>query len=59
MNNNGRDSTAPPISLIKRWPAIILAVSRKVRAIGRIKFLITSMRTINLIRPTGVPVGIK
>ncbi len=37
----------------------MLAVRRKVRAIGRIKFLRISTITIKLISPTGVPVGIK
>ena len=48
-----------PISDIKRCPAIMLAVSRNVRANGRIRFLKISTITMNLIRAIGVPVGIK
>lgn len=47
------------IKAIKRWPAIIFAVSRKVKAKGRIKFLNSSTITIKLIRNIGVPNGIK
>ncbi len=50
---------APPIKDINKWPAIILAVRRKVRARGRIRFLKTSTITIKLISITGVPTGIK
>lgn len=55
----GRESIAPPIKDINRWPAIILAVSRKVKAKGRIKFLNSSTRAINLTNPRGVPLGTK
>jgi hypothetical protein len=44
---------------INKCPAIMLAVSRKVNAKGRIKLLNTSTTTINLIKKTGVPKGIK
>lgn len=37
----------------------MLAVRRKVKAKGRIKFLKSSTKTIKLIRPTGVPLGTK
>lgn len=49
----------PPIKDINKWPAIILAVSRKVKARGRMKFLRSSTNTIKLIKATGVPTGIK
>lgn len=42
-----------------RWPAIILAVSRIDRVIGRIINLIDSMITINGISRIGVPWGVK
>lgn len=44
---------------MSKWPAIMLAVNRKVKANGRIKLLRTSTKTINLIRAKGVPTGIK
>jgi len=44
---------------INKWPAIMLAVNRKVRAKGRIMFLKISTITIKLIKNTGVPKGIK
>ena len=53
----GKVRTAPPIKDIRRCPAIILAVSRKVKAKGRIKFLSNSTIAINLISPNGVPLG--
>jgi hypothetical protein len=40
---------------IKRCPAIRLAVSRTHNVIGRIIFLVSSIKTINLIRAIGVP----
>ena len=49
----------PPIKDIRRWPAIMLAVSRKVSAMGRIKLLKISTKIMNLIRKVGVPVGIR
>lgn len=55
----GRPIKNPPIKDINKWPAIILAVKRKVKAIGRIKFLSNSTNTINLIRAIGVPAGIR
>ena len=54
-----RDTLTPPIKDIKRWPAIMFAVSRKVSATGRIKLLNVSTKTINLIKNIGVPEGIK
>ena len=45
--------------LISRWPATILAVSRIARVIGRIMFLMNSIRTIKFIRGSGVPVGVR
>ena len=52
-----RANIALPKSVIKRCPAIMLAVSRTHRVMGRIRFLVSSMRTINLIRAMGVPWG--
>lgn len=48
-----------PRSVMRRWPAIMLAVNRTQRVMGRIMFLVSSMRTINLMRATGVPWGTK
>jgi len=42
---------------IRRWPAIMFAVSRIARVSGRIMFLIDSIRTINIISAIGVPIG--
>lgn len=46
-----------PNSVIRRWPAIMLAESRTARAIGRIMFLIVSIIIIKGIRIEGVPEG--
>lgn len=48
-----------PKSVRRRCPAIILAASRTDRVIGRMRFLIISITTINGIRTGGVPVGTK
>lgn len=48
-----------PIKDINKWPAIMFAVNRKVKAKGRIIFLISSTNTIKLISKNGVPEGIK
>lgn len=45
--------------IIKRWPAVILAVKRTERVIGRIILLIDSINTINGIKMKGVLKGIK
>lgn len=42
-----------------KWPAVILAINRTLRVSGRIIFLIASIKTINLISATGVPLGTK
>lgn len=44
-----------PNKVIKRWPAIILAVNRIAKVPGRIKLLIVSIHTINDISIAGVP----
>lgn len=54
-----RTKVAPPIRWIKRWPAVILAVSRTARAMGWIKRLIVSMIISMGIRGRGVPWGRK
>lgn len=43
----------------RRWPAIILAVKRIERVIGRIIKLIDSIITINGISKAGVPWGVR
>jgi hypothetical protein len=58
-NKKPIDNSILQIKDINRCPAIILAVSRKVKAKGRIKFLKTSTITIKLIKKIGVPRGIK
>ena len=47
-----------PNRVNNKCPAIILAVNRIVKVIGRIIFLIDSIRTINGIKIPGVPWGI-
>jgi len=42
---------------IKRWPAVILATRRTDNVIGRIKFLVISIKTMTGIRGVGDPVG--
>jgi hypothetical protein len=48
-----------PNSVIRRWPAIILAVSRTAKVNGRMIFLIDSIKTINGIKAGGVLCGTK
>lgn len=52
-------SIAFPKRVISRCPAIRFAVSRTHKVMGRIKFLVSSIRTMNLMRATGVPCGTK
>lgn len=42
---------------ISKWPAIMFAVSRTHKVIGRIRFLTSSIITIKFINGTGVPWG--
>lgn len=42
-----------------KWPAIILADKRIAKVIGRIMFLIVSIKTINIIKAVGVLRGTK
>jgi len=42
---------------MRRCPAIMLAVSRTHSVIGRIRFLVSSIRTMKFIREVGVPCG--
>lgn len=44
---------------ISKWPAIIFAARRTERVIGRIKFLIVSIKTIKEDNSMGVPEGTK
>jgi hypothetical protein len=46
-----------PSRFSNRWPAIVFAVSRNASVPGRIRFLIVSMITINVISMVGVPLG--
>lgn len=48
-----------PNKVRSKWPAIIFAVNRIVNVIGRIIFLIDSIKIINGIRILGVPWGTK
>lgn len=48
-----------PNKVNNKWPAIILAVRRTVKVIGRIIFLIVSIHTMKGIRRRGVPWGTK
>lgn len=45
--------------MIIKWPAVILAIKRTDKVIGRIKFLTLSIITINIIKSLGVPKGNK
>ena len=51
------DNPVDPSKHNKRWPAIILAVSRMAKVIDRINNLIDSIKTIKGIRTDGVPCG--
>jgi len=42
---------------INRWPAVIFAINRTDKVIGRIKFLIISIKTIKGIKGIGDPIG--
>lgn len=46
------------IRVIRRWPAIMLAISRIARVPGRIRILIDSIMTIKDISSVGVLCGI-
>lgn len=48
-----------PSRVNKRWPAIIFAVNRTAKVLGRIIFLIVSIITIKGIKIEGVPWGTK
>lgn len=48
-----------PIKVNKRCPETIFAINRILNVKDRIKFLIISIKTINLIRGVGVPLGTK
>lgn len=55
----GRFVNKLPNSVIKRWPAIRLAVNRTQSVIGRIMFLANSINTMKFIKAFGVPCGTK
>lgn len=46
-----------PNRVNNKWPAIMLAESRIESVIGRITFLMVSIKIINIISVKGVPVG--
>jgi hypothetical protein len=46
-----------PKRLINRCPAIMFAVNRMDSVIGRMMFLISSIKTMKFIKGTGVPLG--
>jgi hypothetical protein len=48
-----------PRRVNNRWPAIIFAVKRTANVPGRIKLLIVSMITVNVISIVGEPCGIR
>lgn len=45
--------------IINKCPAKILATNRTIRVIGRIKFLVTSIKNNKKVKIKGVPSGIK
>ena len=49
--------TKPPKTFIIVWPAIILAKSLTDKLIGRLKYEIISITTINGSKTTGTPLG--
>jgi hypothetical protein len=51
------ESVKFPSSVNKRWPATMLATNRMDSVIGRIKFLVISIRTIKFMSGRGVPSG--
>lgn len=59
--NNILDKELPVLlnNVINKWPAIIFAVNRIARVIGRIIFLMVSIHTIKGIKIGGVPCGIR
>lgn len=61
MNKVIRFALSPwlPKRVSKRCPAIIFAANRTDKVIGRIMFLISSIKTINGINAGGVPKGTK
>jgi hypothetical protein len=42
---------------IRRWPAVIFAISRTDSVMGRMILLIVSINTMNIIKAKGVPRG--
>jgi hypothetical protein len=59
INKLLREVPDEPRRVIKRWPAIILAVNRMAKVKGRINKLIVSMITIKGINKRGVPWGVR
>lgn len=64
INKNGKNiiiNLGPklPSNVNNKWPAIIFAVNRIVKVIGRIKLLIDSIKIIKGISKFGVPWGTK
>jgi hypothetical protein len=57
MKSVGMASDIPLSNLRRRCPATILAVKRTERVIGRIRFLMVSIKTIKNDSPIGVPSG--
>lgn len=55
MNRVGIEVPRLPNNVNSKCPAIILAVNRTVRVMGRIIFLIDSIQTMNGINIKGVP----
>lgn len=59
IKNKVREGPKFPKRVSNKCPAIILAVSRTAKVIGRITFLIVSIHTIKGIKTLGVPWGTK
>lgn len=58
-SKNGVPVMLFPINVNNKWPDTIFAINRILRVKGRIKVLISSIKTMNLINGEGVPLGTK
>ena len=59
INNLENGDRGLAINVSNKWPATIFAASRTDKVIGRIRFLVSSIITINGIKIYGVPEGTK
>jgi hypothetical protein len=50
LRKEGKNDSMEDARIRRRWPAVIFALSRTLKVIGRIKFLKLSMKTIKEIK---------